>query len=232
MSDNWMVNWRINHSDSDEFHEDQPELAALAPNDPRYPTRVVKTMGERTPKRIYLAGNIKLLTKPAIGFTGSRKPSPKGLALAQNCAKEAASQKLTLVSGGASGIDTAAHIACLDMMGTTIIVLPDGISSFRIKKELDVVWDWNRVLVISQFPPEAPWVAWRAMARNELVVALSDSVIAFEPGDTGGTFDAGQKALKAGVSLFVGGTRRAGTQMLLDKGANPLTIVGGIGTHQ
>ena len=51
---------------------------------------------------------------------------------------------IAVVSGYASGVDIQTHYWALKSGGTTIIVLPEGINKFYIKKELKDVWDWNR----------------------------------------------------------------------------------------
>ena len=60
-----------------------------------------------------------------------------------------------------------AHDTALKNGLSTIIVLPEGISHFSIRKELQPVWDINRVLVISEFLPSDQWMEGRAMQRNK-----------------------------------------------------------------
>ena len=121
----------------------------------------------------------------------------------------------------------ASHEAALSNGGRTIIVLPEGIDHFRIKRSIAPVWDWDRVLVISQFPRNAIWRADRAMERNQVIVAVSQAVIVIEAGETGGTLNAGYAALSMKKPLFVAmyedmnGSRER-NQMLLEAGGMPL----------
>ena len=110
-------------------------------------------------------GNVALLDSPGIGFCGSRKASEKGLQTAEECATQVAALGLTVISGNAVGVDAIAHRAALQAGGTTVLVLPEGIDHFRVRRELRPVWDWSRVLVVSQFEPSAAWKAFRAMNR-------------------------------------------------------------------
>lgn len=192
--------------------------------DALYPERVKVIMGNKAPKHLDMVGNTDLLSMAGIGFCGSRKSSPKGLEAARDCADQAAHNNVSVVSGNAAGIDFEAHYNCLKAGGKTILVLPEGINHFRIKKTLRSVWDWDRILVVSQFEPNEPWKAFRAMTRNQLIIALSRVMIVIEAGEKGGTLHAGKETLKSDLPLYVVqyqdmSINARGNQMLLDMGA-------------
>jgi len=133
-----------------------------------------------------------------------------------------------VVSGNAAGIDLAAHSTALASGGSTILVIPEGIRRFRVRKEMRDVWDWTRVLVVSQFEPDAPWSVFRAMERNELIIGLSRAMVVVEAGETGGTVSAGRAALKAGKPLYVAvyenmPVNAPGNDLLLGMGGKRLT---------
>lgn len=198
-------------------------------NDPQYPERVKVILGPKAPEHLDMIGNLALLEMPGIGFCGSRKSSEKGLNTAKDCAEQAVQNNVSVISGNAAGVDFEAHFNSLKAGGKTILVLPEGINHFRIRKALDPVWDWERVLVISQFQPNEPWGTFRAMKRNQLIIALSRVIIAIEAGDTGGTLNTGQETLKFGLPLFVVHYQdmtvdvRSGNQILLAQGATKLS---------
>ena len=192
--------------------------------DAQYPKRVKSIMGKSAPKHLDMVGNLDLLNLVSIGFCGSRKISEKGLEVIRDCAGQAAQSDVSVISGNAAGVDLEAHFKSLEEGGKTILVLPEGINHFRIKKDLRPVWDWERVLVISQFAPDEPWQVYRAMTRNQLLVALSKVMVVIEAGEKGGTMNAGETALKAKVPLFVAkyqdmSINARGNQILLDRGA-------------
>ena len=86
--------------------------------------------------------------------------------------------------------------------GTTTVVLAEGILAYRMREELRAVFDPARTLALSEFFPDAPWLADRAMQRNRTICALSRAMVLIEARASGGTFAAGQDALAMGVPLF------------------------------
>lgn len=195
-------------------------------DDAIYPDSVKEFLGNRAPKHLYLAGNLDILNTELLGFSGSRKSSVKGLEAARDCTEQAVQQNVSVVSGNGAGVDFQVHYHSLKAGGQTIFVLPEGINHFRIKTALQPVWDWERVLVISQFEPNDPWRVFRAMVRNELIIAISQVMIVIEAGENGGTLDAGKKALSSGLPLFViqyqDMIHAPGNKQLLDAGAMKL----------
>lgn len=191
-----------------------------------YPAHLSRTLGKNAPELLYCIGNPALLTFPAVGFCGSRKASEKGLQTADDCASQAAENHVVVVSGNAAGVDFHAHYNALAKGGSTILVLPEGISHFRVKRDFVGVWDWERVLVISQFEPTTPWRTYNAMARNKVILGLCNAMVVIEAGITGGTLDAGKSTLNANLPLFVAqyedSGAAAGNRVLIEMGGVPL----------
>jgi DNA processing protein len=200
---------------------DMPSVARLEPGRPGYPPGM--SGGGKAPILSTL-GNLALLDTPGLGLCGSRKASEKGIAVAIDCAEQAVRAGFTVISGNAAGVDLAAHRAALANGGATILVLAEGIDRFRIRRELRPVWDWERALVLSRFPADATWRAYRAMERNDVIIALSRAMIVVEAGETGGTLAAGLRTLQHGKPLFVADYENIdavapGNAQLLAKGA-------------
>jgi DNA processing protein len=197
-------------------------------DDEKYPKRIKTVMGSKAPKTLYMLGNSELLNLDGIGFCGSRKASIKGLKVTEDCATQIAEREnITVISGNAAGVDFEAHYNSLKSGGKTIFVIPEGINHFRIKKELKNVWDLTRILIISQFEPDEPWKIYRAMMRNQLIIALSRAMIVIEAGETGGTMNTGKQTLKHKLPLFVVQyenmpTNALGNKILIDMGATKL----------
>ncbi|MFM2224176.1 MAG: hypothetical protein RJA07_378 [Bacteroidota bacterium] len=187
----------------------------------------LKNIGDKSPTILSLIGNKQLLNSKKIGFCGSREASEKGLSIAKDIAQQVTKENITVVSGYASGIDQETHYWALKEGGKTIIVLPQGINGFTIKKYIKEVWDWERVLVISEFLPESIWSVGNAMQRNLTIIGLSDVMILIEAKEKGGSIDAGYKTLNLNKKLFAPvyngmPVEALGNQILLTKGALPL----------
>ena len=196
--------------------------------DHSYPVSLKNLLKMSTPPVLSMIGNVNLLKNKKIGFSGSRKVSEKGLEITKDCVDQLSKIPcISIVSGYAQGVDKEAHYTTLKSGGSTIIVLPNGIKAFYVRKELKDVWDWSRVLVISEYLPEDVWTVNRAMNRNNTIIGLSDAMVVVEAGLTGGSLDAGSKALQDHKPLFVPRyadypTSALGNPLLLEKGARSI----------
>ncbi|MGH3868049.1 MAG: DNA-processing protein DprA [Pseudonocardiaceae bacterium] len=173
------------------------------------------------PPVLFCSGQLSLLSAPSMGMCGSRRVSNEGLRAATSCGSVAANQDLVSVSGYARGVDMATHVSALESGGTTIIVLPEGINHFRVKREIASVWDPSRALVVSQFSPTQTWNTGGAMTRNSVIIGLSLALVVVEAGERGGTLAAGQRALDLGrrVIALQFSDMSPGNAMLVDSGA-------------
>lgn len=204
-----------------------PSIVAINIGDPLYPRRLQVVLGKNAPKRLFLQGNIELLDEHGVSFCGARNASEKGVEAAALCARTAIKNNFVITSGNARGVDRATHREALSHDGATILVLPEGIDHFRIAPELRDVWDWSRVLVISQFDTNAVWRSYHAMDRNKTIMALSCAMIVIEAGEKGGTRAAGEDALRLNIPLFAvdygfDETVAPGNRKLIMRGAKPL----------
>lgn len=204
-----------------------PPIMAIDVDNPRYPRRLKVVLGKNAPKSLFLMGNVELLEEHAVSFCGARNASEKGVEAAALCARTACRNQFVVTSGNARGVDRATHREALAQGGATILVLPEGIQHFRIAPELRDVWDWARVLVVSQFAPATVWRSYNAMDRNKTIMALSCAMIVVEAGEKGGTRAAGEDALRLSIPLFAvdygfDESVAPGNRALIDKGAKPL----------
>lgn len=193
----------------------------------KYPEQLARVMGRKAPRQLHYRGNLDLISRKAVGVSGSRRVSEAGRHYAGAYAAELACGGWTIVSGYATGVDMASHHAALAAGGTTVIVLPEGIGQWRLKPELEAVWDWNRALVVSQFEPTDPFRAYQAIKRNAVIAALSRAVLVVEAGEKGGTLNTGLTALELGVPIYVPSytglpQTATGNQQLVARGARQL----------
>jgi DNA processing protein len=203
----------------------QQGVQVLLSSDPDFPSEKLNVLGRGRPSLLFAKGNLDLLKFPGIGVSGARKAAEESLAQITHLCEEIAGQLWIIVSGGARGVDEAAHLAAIRSGPGTIIVLPTGILRFKARKELRKHFDEGKVLLLSEFPPEQGWSTGCAMQRNKITAALSHGLILVEPGAKGGTGGTGRIALKMYVPLYLlwnESTWGEGAEIFLRTGAQPI----------
>lgn len=178
-------------------------IKGVLETDISYPAHLKYTLGKNCPPVLFVKGNYDLLFTKAVGFCGSRKVSAKGSFITAQCANQLVNEGITVVSGYASGTDMAAHISAMKNGGNTVFVLAEGILRYTEKLMVRNYINSTNHVFVSQFLPNALWNVGNAMARNSIVLGLSQAMILVESGNKGGTFAAGEESLKKGVPLFV-----------------------------
>lgn len=181
---------------------------------------------------VYTRGNVDILNQRSVGFSGSRKVTNVGLDATIECATLLAISGVCVVSGGATGVDIAAHRAALQNEGTTVVFICEGIDRYRMPHALREVWDDSRGVIVSQFDLGALWTGSHAFARNVSIIRQSSCVIIPEAAASGGTMNTGREALRRKSRLFVmdfgdksrGIATRQGNIALIKAGASPLKV--------
>lgn len=205
----------------------EQDVSVVSILDSNYPRILSLSLANSSPPLLSCMGNLELLEMQSVGFCGSRRASERGLDVARDCVEQLAQQEVAIVSGYAAGVDQQVHFTALESGGATIIVMPEGILNFKIRRILRNNWDWNRVLVISEFLPDDIWLSSRAMQRNNTIIALSNVMVLIEAAKKGGSVDAGKKTLKLKRTLYVTCYENmlesnGGNIELLELGATPL----------
>lgn len=169
-------------------------------------------------------GDISILNNDSVGFSGSRDASPEALEVTYEIARAAAERNWSVISGGARGVDMTAHKSALDAGGGTVVILPQGFSTWRMPDDLNS----SSTLVMSEFAPLDDWGSYRAMQRNKSIIHLSDRLIIPQAGVRGGTMNAGEYALKQKHPTWVVdlGPEYRGNVSLVSQGAAPLRWTG------
>jgi DNA protecting protein DprA len=204
-------------------------VAAFTSTSSGYPAQLSRVLGKQAPPVLFMSGNIELVDTFGIGICGSRDCSPQGLEATSSLTVALAGAGVNVISGYAKGVDTAAHRSSLQSKGTTTIVLGEGILRFTPKPDLRDFITGNNCLVISEFHPTSRWSIGNAMTRNRTICALAEAMVVIEAGLTGGTYAAGEEALRVGRHLFVleydcPPESAAGNTALLAKGGHSLRI--------
>ena len=204
---------------------DENDVTVVRVIDDIYPRRFIDVAADAVPPVLYVAGDPGVLNRPALGIVGSRNATAEGLEYAWSLARTAVDRGLVVVSGGASGIDSAAHRGAVDADGTTIVTLPHGIDADASRRLIDKYPD--NVTLVSQFPPGQRPAAETALARNRTIAGLSGAVVAVESGIVSGTMSTARHARRLSVPLFAVQwnddlAAHQGTAKLLDTGAAPI----------
>src|SRR5207245_9708298 len=147
--------------------------------DPRYPRPLREIFDP--PILLFARGRVELLQTLGIGVVGTRRPTPYGLAVAERLAGDLAHAGLTIVSGMARGIDTAAHKGALARGGDTIAVLGCGVDVVYPQENKKLAADIAaRGLIVSEFPMGAVAFPQNFPIRNRIVSGLSVGVLVVE----------------------------------------------------
>ena len=135
------------------------------------------------PIGLVIAGDRSVLLKldKSISIVGSRQPTNYGLQLSHSLASQASLAQLVVVSGGAYGIDTAAHQGALSAGGLSIAVLAGGINRLYPLENQKLFKDITKSgLLISEVMPNTESKPYRFLIRNRLIAALSRSTVVVE----------------------------------------------------
>ena len=126
-------------------------------------------------------GHLAELAERSVSVVGSRASTAYGNAVATDLAADLAERGVTVVSGGAYGIDASAHRGALAAGGPTLCVVAGGVDVDYPKGNAKL-FDWlaHSGLVVSELPPGATPTRVRFLARNRLIAALSLGTVVVE----------------------------------------------------
>jgi DNA processing protein len=175
---------------------------ALVPfTDPAYPPRLKEIYDP--PLVLFALGRLDLLQSLMIGVVGTRRPSPYGVAATRRLAADLATAHMTVVSGMARGIDTAAHQAVLEAGGNTIAVFGCGVDMIYPAENRKLAAEISaKGLVLSEFPMGAPPYPQNFPVRNRIVSGMSAGVLVVEGAQYSGSAITARTAMDQGREVF------------------------------
>ena len=133
------------------------------------------------PIGLFIKGNVEALSIQSLAIVGTRNPTPYGVRAAQEFAAGFVDREWAIVSGGAYGIDSAAHKGALIAEGVTIAVTASGLDSVypagnqRLFEEI-----LENGAIISEYLPGVVARPHRFLVRNRLIAALSKATLVVE----------------------------------------------------
>jgi DNA processing protein len=201
---------------------DKTGISIITCQDELYPAKLLEIYDR--PPFLYVHGNLKK-DNVNVAIVGSRLASTYGKYTTERISRELAREGVTIVSGLARGIDSAAHRGALAAQGQTVAVLGSG---------LDVIYPpENKKLysaiaqngaIISEFPLGTPPRAANFPARNRIISGMSYGVVVVEAGEKSGSLITARLALEQGREVFavpgsIDSAGSRGTNKLIKQGA-------------
>ncbi|MCP4675660.1 MAG: DNA-protecting protein DprA [Deltaproteobacteria bacterium] len=199
--------------------------------DEGYPARLAKLPDP--PKSLFVRGLIP--SGPMVAIVGSRNADSSVCRFVSRLAGELTKHGLTIVSGGALGIDTAAHEGALDAEGVTVAVIGSGFDFMYPEANRSL---FERIegkgALVTEYSHEQPPTKWTFPRRNRIVAAMASAVIVAQAGERSGALITARIARELGVPLgampgAAGDPRNLGSHRLLREGAkmveNPTDVL-------
>ncbi|MGV2983892.1 DNA-processing protein DprA [Microbacterium sp. AGC85] len=174
----------------------------LLPGDPEWPESI-DDLGEHAPVLLWVRGDVgRLSMTERVSIVGARAASAYGESVASEFAGDLAASGTLVVSGGAYGIDGAAHRAALGVGGGTVAFLAGGVDRAYPAGHQQL---FERIrstgAMVSELPCGAAPTKWRFLARNRLIAALGMATVVVEAGWRSGSLNTAGHAAALGRPL-------------------------------
>lgn len=202
----------------------------VTPADPLWPPQL-NDLGPARPYGLWCRGDSRHLldvaSAPSVALVGSRDPSIYGTEATTHLAAELARRGYTVISGGAMGIDIAAHRAALTQQGSdlpTIAFMAGGLDRLYPAQNSDALnMIVDRGLIMSEVSVGNTPTRWRFLERNRLIAALARHTIVVEARWRSGALNTARHALEIGRTLWavpgqINSPNSVGTNRLLRDG--------------
>ncbi|MGY0651978.1 DNA-processing protein DprA [Luteimonas sp. A537] len=179
-----------------------PGRRLIGVQDPDYPPLLRRL--DTAPLALWVVGDANLLWHPTVAVVGSRAASAGGLRNAYDFARAFATSGLSVCSGMAAGIDTAAHEGALAApAGRTVAVLGTAIDQPYPRRNAGLYRDIARTgAVVSELPPGAAYGRGAFPSRNRILMGLSLGVVVVEAALRSGAAITARLAGEAGREVF------------------------------
>lgn len=206
---------------------DKLEIGIISYGDSLYP-HILRNISN-PPTCLYYKGDFPNFDNiPVVSIVGTRKSDEYSYKAAWSLSARLSLANCLVISGGAIGIDSAAHRGSLDVGKNTVAVLACGINFDYLKKNETLRKDISENgCLISECPPDYPIRKSSFHIRNRLISGLSLGTVIIEAGEKSGALITARTAAEQGRDVFVitgkpDDKKYAGTNMLLRDGAIPV----------
>lgn len=179
----------------------QPGNAIVTLADPDYPKLLLEIADP--PALLYCRGRIELLNRPALAIVGSRNATAQGARSAEQFARTFSEAGLTIVSGLAHGVDSAAHRGGLAADGSTIAVFGTGVDLVYPPGNAALAAEVaGRGLLVSEFALGTPALGHNFPRRNRLISGLAQGCLVVEAALASGSLITARAAAEQGREVF------------------------------
>ena len=169
--------------------------------DRRYPPRLREIFDP--PIVLYTRGRVELLQSTMLGVVGTRRPSAYGTAATERLSPDLALAGLTIVSGMARGIDTAAHRTVLAVGGNTVAVFGCGVDQLYPTENRKLATEIAaKGLLLSEFPMGTPAYPQNFPVRNRIISGMSVGVLIVEGAQYSGSAITARMAMEQQREVF------------------------------
>ena len=178
------------------------DVRILTMQDADYPVRLRNIY--EPPCLLYVKGHLPVIDEEvAIAMVGTRDATPYGVKTAETLAYEMAKQGALIVSGGAYGIDSAAHRGALRAGAKTIALLGGGIDVVYPKGNEQLYRDIAASgALVSEYPPGTPAAGSHFPVRNRIISGLCLATVVIEAPERSGALITARTALEQGRDVF------------------------------
>jgi len=204
-------------------------IEVLTWGDDDYPRRLKEI--ETPPPVLYLRGTITEEDDWAVAIVGTRKMTSYGRQVADELAAYLAHNGVTIVSGLARGVDSAAHKGALKVGGRTLAVLGSGVDRIYPPEHRKLAGEIvKQGALLSDYAPGTPPEGVNFPPRNRLISGLSLATVVVEAGERSGALITATFAAEQGREVFavpgsIQGPQSKGANRLIREGARPLLHV-------
>ena len=177
----------------------------VVPTDAEWPDGVAD-LGPHGPRALWVRGDVRVLPRieRSIAIVGARASTGYGEHVAMDFAAGIAQRGLTVVSGGAYGIDGMAHRAALAVSGETVAVLAGGVDQLYPAGHDELLRSIIRSgAVVSEIPCGGAPTRWRFLQRNRIIAALAAVTVVVEAGHRSGSLNTASHARDLGRPVGV-----------------------------
>lgn len=199
----------------------------ITPSSKYYPSHLLTL--QDLPLALYVKGDVStLINEMTISVVGARKASDYGKAVAKALSGAVAGLGFTVVSGGALGIDSAAHEGALEERGKTICVLGCGLGTkYLMANQMLRDRIAENGAIVTEFPPFTAAARTSFPLRNRIISGMSLGTVVVEAGEKSGSLITARLASEQGRDVFavpgdLVSSSFLGTNNLIRNGAIPV----------